>query len=488
MQLYSEPANQVAIVGGGITGLAAAYAFQERARAAGVEARYTLFESSPRLGGKILTEKQDGFVIEGGPDSVFQQKPWATELAQALGLEPEIIGSNPLQRQVFVVNRGRLTPMPDGVMMIVPTRFMPFIKSSLISWPGKIRMGLEFLIPPRSGEQDESVGSFIRRRLGREALEKIAQPLMSGIHVSDPETQSLLGTFPRFRALEKNYGGLIRGMLAQRRLATAQGKNGSKPGEGSWKNSAFVTFEEGMGRLVDALTASLSDGRTLTNAPVVDIQPIPDGGYELRTSGGEITLADAVILTTPAYVSARLVSRFAPRLAHALEAIRYVSTATLSLAYRKADLPRPLEGSGFIVPRREKRQISACTWSSAKFSHRAPEDSVLLRCFMGGPGHEEMVDLSDDRLVELACGELAGLMGLKAAPLLARVYRWVKGNPQYDVGHLERVSQMHENCGRIPGLFLAGAAFEGVGIPDCIHQGQQAAEKVLDYLTCKSFA
>ncbi len=488
MQLYSEPANQVAIVGGGITGLAAAYSFQERARSAGIEARYTLFESSPRLGGKILTEKQDGFVIEGGPDSVFQQKPWATELAQALGLEPELIGSNPQQRQVYVVNRGRLTPMPEGVMLIVPTRFMPFIRSSLISWPGKIRMGLEFFIPPRSGDQDESVGSFIKRRLGREALEKIAEPLMSGIHVSDPETQSLLGTFPRFRALEKNYGGLIRGMLAQRRAASVQGKNGGKPGEPSWRGSAFVTFTEGMGRLVEALSASLTDGRLLTGAPVTDIQPILDGGYELRTSGGESILADAVILATPAFVSARLVSRFAPKLAHALESIRYVSTATLSLAYRKSDLPQPLKGSGFIVPRGEKRLVSACTWSSAKFANRAPEDSILLRCFMGGPGREELVDYDDERLVGIARGELAALMGIQAAPLLARVYRWVKGNPQYDVGHLERVRQMHESCTRIPGLFLAGGALEGVGIPDCIHQGQQAAEKVLDYLTCKSFA
>ncbi len=488
MRLYSEPESQVAIIGGGITGLAAAYAFQERSHAEDMEARYSLFEASPRLGGKILTEKQDGFVIEGGPDSVFQQKPWAAELAQALGLEPELIGANPDHRQVYVVNRGRLTPLPDGVMLIVPTRFIPFIKSPLISWSGKIRMGLEFLIPPRHGDEDESIGSFVQRRLGREALEKIAEPLMSGIHVSDPETQSLLSTFPRFRALEKNYGGLIRGMLAQRRATGSHGKNGRDPGDPAWKRSAFITFTGGMSRLVEALAASLTGGALVTSNPVVDIQPIPDGGYELRMADGETTLADAVILTTPAYVSARLVSRFAPRLAHALESIRYVSTATVSLAYRKADLPRPLEGSGFIVPRGEKRSISACTWSSSKFSNRSPEDSILLRCFVGGPGHEELVEYDDSRLVSQARGELADLMGLKATPLLAKVYRWIKANPQYDVGHLERVSQMHASCAKIPGLFLAGSAFEGVGIPDCIHQGQQAAEKVLDYLTCKSFA
>jgi oxygen-dependent protoporphyrinogen oxidase len=409
-------------------------------------------------------------------------------LARSLGLEPELIGSNPEQRQVYIVNRGRLIPLPEGVMLIVPTRFMPFIKSPLISWPGKVRMGLEFFIPPRRGDEDESIGSFVQRRLGREALEKIAEPLMSGIHVSDPETQSLLGTFPRFRALEKNYGGLIRGMLAQRRAASSHGNNGRRPGAPAWKSSAFVSFTGGMSRLVEALTASLTDGDLLTGTPVVDIQPIPDGGYELRTGDGQTALADAVILTTPAFTSARLVSHFAPGLAHALDAIRYVSTATVSLAYHKSDLPRPLEGSGFIAPRREKRSISACTWSSSKFSNRSPEDSVLLRCFVGGPGHEELVEYDDARLVSLARRELADLMGLNAVPRLARVFRWVKANPQYDVGHLERVSQMHASCAKIPGLFLAGSAFEGVGIPDCIHQGQNAAEKVLDYLTCKSFA
>ena len=236
MKQYSEPPQlQVAIIGGGITGLAAAHTLQERARESGIEATYTLFESSDRLGGKILTDDQDGFVIEGGPDSFFQQKPWAGELAQALGLEPELVGSNQEQRRLYVVNRGRLTPMPDGVMLIVPTRFMPFIKSPLISWPGKIRMGLEFLIPPRRGDADESIGSFVQRRLGREALEKIAEPLMSGIHVSDPERQSLLGTFPRFRALEKNYGGLIRGMLAQRRASGSNGKTSPPSSAASWK-------------------------------------------------------------------------------------------------------------------------------------------------------------------------------------------------------------------------------------------------------------
>ncbi len=485
MNLYNELEPQVAIIGGGITGLAAAYALQERARATGARARYTLFESTDRLGGKILTERQDGFVIEGGPDSFLQQKPWAAGLAEELGLEPEMIGTNPEQRQIFVVNRGRLTPMPEGVMLIVPTRFMPFIKSPLISWPGKLRMGLDFIIPPRPGDEDESIGSFVKRRLGREALEKIAEPLMSGIHVSDPDTQSLLGTFPRFRALEKNYGGLIRGMLAQRHAASTSGKNGRPAGEPSWKSSAFLSFHGGMGRLVDALTGSLQDGRLLTGCGVVDIQPIPDGGYELHTSDGDSMLADAVVLATPAFVSAKLVSRFAPRLAHALEAIRYVSTATVSLAYPKSSLPRPLAGSGFIIPRREKRLISACTWSSAKFSSRAPGDSLLLRCFMGGPGHENLVELDDARLVAMARSDLADLMGLRAEPQLSRVFRWIKANPQYDVGHLARVEQMHASCAKIPGLFLAGSAFEGVGIPDCIHQGQQAAEKVLDLISCK---
>lgn len=480
-----NPEKHVAIIGGGIAGLAAAYTLQKEARAAGLSITFTLFESAPKLGGKILSEEAGDFLVEGGPDSFLQQKPWAAQLAQELGLEQDLIGTNPGQKKLFVVNRGRLTPMPDGVMLIIPTRFMPFITSSLISWPGKIRMGLDFFIPKRKDDADESLGDFIRRRLGREALDKIAEPLMSGIHVSDPEQQSLLATFPRFRTQEKEHGSLIRAMLAQRRAAArAPAKPSSSSNGSAWKSSFFVSLRGGVGQLVQALEKALSGGRILTGCKVVGLSLQPGGRYKLTAQDGSSLLADAVVLAAPAFGSASLVRPFAPALSTALDGIRYVSTATVSLAYRTADVgENPLHGIGFIIPHRENRRISACTMSSIKFAHRAPEGQVLLRCFVGGPGREEAVEQhTDAEIIAAARAELADLMGIQARPVLARVYRWIKGNAQYDVGHLERVKEMHQMCAAFPGLVLTGSAFDGIGIPDCVHQGQQAAEKVLAYL------
>ena len=476
--------RRVAIIGGGITGLAAAYTLQKNARESGQPVSFTLFESDARLGGKILTETNGEFIVEGGPDSFLLQKPWAAQLAQELGLENRLIGTNPnpAQRKLFVVHRGRLMPMPDGLMLIIPTRFMPFISSPLISWPGKLRMGLDLFIPRRTDDEDESVGAFIRRRLGREALEKIAEPMMSGIHVSDPELQSLLGTFPRFRNIEKQHGSLIRGMLAQKRAASQSSKTNSSLPEGSWKNSFFVTLRGGMSRLIEALVNALQDGEIRPGCAVTSIQPEPGGGFWIADQDGRQTFADALMLTTPASVSARLTASFASELSRGLASIRYVSTATVSLAYRRSDWNTSIQGVGFIAPRRENRRISACTMTSTKFGHRAPEDKVLVRCFVGGPGREEALDKSDAEIIADARAELSQLLGIQGTPVLARVYRWPAGNAQYDVGHLERVRQMHKQCADFPGLYLSGSAYEGIGIPDCIHQGQQTAAKALAFL------
>jgi oxygen-dependent protoporphyrinogen oxidase len=482
-------ARNVVIIGGGIAGLATAYTLQEQARAAGLAINAILLEGSDRLGGKISTDNSQGFVIEGGPDSFLAQKPWAAQLAQKLGLEPELIGTNPEHRKLYVVQHGRLTPMPDGVMLIIPTRFMPFITSTLISWPGKLRMGLDILIPGRKDDVDESVANFIRRRLGSEALEKIAEPLLSGIHVSDPEQQSLLGTFPRFRTLEKQHGSLIRGMLAQRRAAHSNSNgngNGSKPQpepqKGGWRSSIFVTLRGGMHELVRALASALTGIQVRTQCAAARVDCLPQGGYQVTTMDGEILPADAVVLATPAFISSQLIAGFAPELARGLAAIRYVSTATVSLAFRRSELSRFTDGVGFIVPRRENRRIAACTITSTKFAGSAPEDHVLLRCFVGGPGHEEQVERSDAEIIADVRAEVAALLGVVAQPVLARVFRWIKGNAQYDVGHLERVAQMQAACAQFPGLYLTGSAYEGIGVPDCVHQGQQTAEKVAGFL------
>jgi protoporphyrinogen/coproporphyrinogen III oxidase len=483
MNPYKEP-KKVAIIGGGISGLAAAYTLQEQARSQHQEVAFTLFESSSNLGGKIITEKADGFVIEGGPDSFIQQKPWAMQMAQQLGLEPSLMGTNREKHPLYVVNRGQMTPMPDGVLFIIPTRFMPFITSPLISWPGKIRMGMELFIPPYRGDKDESIGHFIRRRLGKEALEKIAAPLMSGIHVSDPEKQSLLSTFPRFRNLEKKYGSLIRGMLAQQRSARSSAKN--QPSiKNQLEGSPFLTFKEGMRSLITALENHIDESNVRTDCRVSKLRPLPHGGFEISTSDNETHLMDAVILATPAYVSAQLVSTFTPTLARELNSIRYVSTATVSLAFRLSDLRHPFNGIGFIIPQKEKHSISACTCSSIKFSDRAPENYALYRFFMGGPGHEADVELDDQEIVRAVRTELSKLMDIQAEPVLTRIYRWIKGNPQYDIGHQETVNQIQTISSAIPGLFLTGSAYEGVGVPDCIHQGQQAAEKTISFLMQK---
>ncbi len=467
----------IVIIGGGITGLSTAYYLQKEAANTGRRASYTLIEREGRLGGKIQTEHVDGFVIEGGPDSFLAQKPWATQLAREIGLGDRLIGTNDDQRKVFVLHKGRLVPLPDGVMLIVPTRFMPFALSPLISPLGKLRMAMDLFIPPKRDGEDETLADFIRRRLGAEALDKIAEPLMSGIHNAESERQSILATFPRFRAIEEKYGSLIRGMLAARRQRPGPPANGSRP------TSAFLTLRDGIGELVGALERALDGGTLLTGRSVEGIEYHPDASspYRILLSGGEVLSADAVVLTTPAYVAASLVEPLAPKLAAGLRAIRYVSTGTISLAYRREEFSHPLDGFGFVIPKSENRRINACTWTSTKFRHRAPDDHVLLRVFVGGSRHPEVVDLPDDALLDLVREELRDIMHVTARPVLTRIYRWHQANPQYDVGHLERVAQLEAQCP--PGMYLTGSAYRGVGIPDCVRQGQETATRVLAHVT-----
>src|SRR5512133_970900 len=394
--------QKVVIVGGGISGMAAAYSIQEHARETGKPVSFVLVEASHRLGGKIVTDRADGFTVEGGPDCFIRQKPWASDLCLKIGLGDELIGTNDAQRKVYVLNHGRLTPLPDGVMLIVPTRILPFVTSTLISWPGKIRMGMDLFIPPFRGEGDETVAGFVRRRLGREALEKIAEPLLSGIHVSDPEEQSLLATFPRFRNLEKKHGNLIGGMLEERKLAAKRKAAAAAAPPSKVPDTTFVSLRGGLNQMVERLEETLTDGRIVRGVKVSGLARQAHGGYVVELENGERILADAVVLAAPAYVSAGLIRPFAPQIARVLEAIPYVSTATVSLGYRKRDISKPFKGHGLLMPKTEKRQVSACTYTSFKFNHRAPEDHVLLRCFLGGPGHEEQVELSDAEMIALA--------------------------------------------------------------------------------------
>ena len=470
----------VAIIGGGITGLATAHYLQKYAPP---YVTYSVLEGDARWGGKIVTENIAGFTIEGGPDSFLTQKPAALNLCRELGLEDRLLGTNEAQRKVYVLLKGRLRPLPDGVMLVIPTRFTPFVTSSLISLPGKLRMALDLVIPRRRQDGDESLASFIRRRLGQEALDKIAEPLMAGIHVSDAERQSLAATFPRFMELERVHRSLIKGMLVQKRQM-ARRAGPSLP--------LFMTLRDGMGELVSALCAELRGDMRL-KSPVARLEladgngltgwPGRGGRYLVRLQDGQTVRADAIVLTVPAYIAAALVAPLHTMLAHRLRSIRYVSTATLSLGYRRSEVDHPLDGFGFVVPRRERTHLMACTWTSTKFLYRAPADRVLLRVFLGGPHREDTVALDDEHLLNLVREELRCIMGINAEPVLARLHRWQNANPQYDVGHLERVAEIEKLAEELPGLYLTGSAFRGVGIPDCIAQGENVAKAVLSMAT-----
>ena len=479
---------QVAIVGGGITGLSAAWYLQQAAEKNDQSFTYTLLEAGDRWGGKVKTDlvgefTEEPFVIEAGPDSFITQKPWAWQLVRQLGLADELLPTNDDRRQTFILNKGEPVTMPEGLMLIVPTAITPFLKSRLLSWPGKIRMGFDFFIPAKRDGQDESLGDFVRRRLGQEALDKLAEPLLSGIYNADVEEQSLLATFPRFRDLEEKHGSLIKGMLAAKRMrrqaaAKQSSENGrSRPGSRPTPPSFFISMRQGMASLTDELHSRLTGDCRLETA-VTNLIRLENGRFQLTLNNNEQLTAQSVILAIPAYAAATLLEGMVPNAANDLRAIRYVSTGTLSLAYRAEDVDHPLDGFGMVIPRHEARSINAITWTSTKFDHRAPAGHVLLRIFFGGSRSPHMPDQDDETILTLARTELADLMGIKAEPLFHRLYRWHDATPQYDVGHLELVSGIEA---ALPaGLFVTGSPYRGIGMPDCVRQAQETAEKAWD--------
>ncbi|HEY8240254.1 MAG TPA: protoporphyrinogen oxidase, partial [Kiritimatiellia bacterium] len=469
----------VIIIGGGITGLAAAYYLQKRSREAGLPVSWTLMESSTRLGGKIITDTRDNFIIEGGPDSFIVDKPWAVDLCHEVGLGEQLIPSNEIEKKVYVLRKGRCVEFPSGFQLSIPTRLGPFLTTPLITPAGKLRMAMDLLIPARKDATDESLADFIRRRFGHEALDRFAGPLLAGIFVSDPEKLSILSTFPRFVAMEKEFGSLIRAARNVRRLPPPEKVN--RPAG----RAMFNSLKGGMQSLVTAITKRL-EGDVRVNCSVTAIDR-REGHLRVQVAGAAAAFfnADAVILTTPAYHAARMVEGAVPKLAFRLQSIRYVSTATVSLAFLKEDLPESLmlDGFGVMIPPSERRRLIACTWASTKFKHRAPPDCLLLRAFIGGYRDEELAERPDDELLRMVAEELEEMFGIKAAPVLHRVYRWTKGNPQYDVGHLDRVAEMEKLAAELPGLYLAGSAYRGIGMPDCIHQAGDTVDKVLNALT-----
>lgn len=466
----------ILIIGGGIAGLSAAwYAIKSLP-----QARITLLESSRRWGGKIVTERipLDGgqFIVEGGPDTFLATKPWAVNLCRELGLEKRLHGTNPQQRNTYVLKSGRLYPLPDGLAMMIPSDVPSILRSRLISWPGKLRMGLDFFLPPQNGHDDESLGHFISRRLGREAYEALIEPLMSGIYAGDGDRLSLQATFPYLRDLEQRYGSLVRGALAMRR------KMPQTPGS----RSAFLTPTTGLSEIVESLVEHLS-ASGVTMHLGVEVTRVDRQGeeYFIETRNGDLWRADALILATPAFVSGQLVSHMDPPLGAALLSIPYASTATVSMAYPETALPRPLDGYGYVIPRREGRRALACTWTSTKFPHRAPAGYALLRVFIGRAGEGELPS-SEDALLEIAREEVRLTLGITAPPLFSRVFRWEKAMPQYNLGHPQVIAHIQTRLEAHPGLALAGNAYHGIGLPDCIHSGEMAVQRIIQTLPQRS--
>ncbi|MDI3340967.1 MAG: protoporphyrinogen oxidase [Sphaerobacter sp.] len=466
-------AGRVAIVGGGIAGLAAAY----RLRQADAGLELTLIEAASRLGGKILTERQDGLVIEAGPDSFLASKPAAAALCEVLGLGDRLVGTTRESGGTYILRAGRLEPLPEGITLLVPTKVRPLLRSRLLTLRGKLRLLTEVFRAPRQDEGDESVASFVRRRFGREAYERLAQPLLSGIYAGDAEQLSLLATFPRLRESELRYGSLIRGMLAQRRAAPPPPVASRTP------TSGFLSLRGGLGELIDALVASLDGINWRLGTPAAAVERVDGGGYLIHLADGTAVAADAVLLATPAWATAELVADLDAELADLLRSIPYVSTATISLAYRRSDVAQIGAGRGFVIPHIENRELTAVTWASSKFPDRAPDDLVLLRGFVGRAGREQAVDLPDDQLRALVTGELRDILGLRAEPVLVRIYRWPRALPQYVLGHLDRLAAIDRRLELHHGLLLLGAAYRGVGIPDCIVAGERAAARALAYLS-----
>jgi len=461
--------GRIAVVGGGISGLAAAHRVVELCPGA----RVVLLERRSRLGGVLETVHENGFQVEQSADNFITTFPWGLELCRRLGLSDELVQTNPAHRRTFVVRSGRLCKLPDGFMMMAPARMWPLAVTPILSPLGKLRAGLEYFIPPRKDDADESMAAFVRRRLGREVFERLVEPLVSAVYAADMEKLSVLATLPRFRGMEREHGSLIRAM---RRQAAVRRKSHRESGA---RYSLFVTLRQGLSSLIEALAARLPEGAVRLRTPVERIERRADG-WRLSLGEGTVEEFDGVILATPAHVAARLLEPIDAELGRQLGSIQHEGTAILSVAYGRHQIAHPLDGMGFVAPAVEKSPILAASFSSQKYTHRAPEGMELLRVFVGGARRPEMAEMDAAELKRQVLGELAELLGIRGRPSYSRVAHWPGTMPQYHVGHNELVAAIEARTAKLTNLELAGNAYRGVGIPHCIHSGEQAAERLLE--------
>jgi protoporphyrinogen/coproporphyrinogen III oxidase len=458
--------KRIAIVGGGISGLAAAFAIEERRRA-GESLEFVVYESSPRFGGVLATEQVDGCLVEAGPDSFLTEKPWAADLCRRLGIEDQLIGSNDRDRRTYILVKGKLVPLPDGLMFMVPTRLAPAMLSTLFSPATKFRMVREWRFAPRGSRGDESVAALVERHYGAEMVDRLADPLLSGVYGGEASQLSVRAVLPRFVEMESKYGSLGRGMLAAR-------KN-MKPAQSG--QPIFTSLKGGMQQLAEALVAALPADALRAKTPVEAIQR-QDRGWVV-SAGYASDQFDAVIVAAPARAAASVLEMASVDLVSELKGIPYTSSMTVALGFDqsvRANLPA---GFGFLVPRSESKRMLAATFVHNKFPLRAPEDRALIRCFLGGSRDGDVLQLADDEVLGLVREELRQILGLGAEPLFTRIYRWRAAMAQYAVGHLERLQRIENLLKQLPGLALAGNAYRGIGVPDCVRSGEAAAQQVL---------
>jgi oxygen-dependent protoporphyrinogen oxidase len=471
MSPEANRSRRVAVIGGGITGLAAAHRLVEL----GVSADITLLEATGRLGGVLETVRREGFCVERSADNFITAMPWGLDLCRRIGFLDRLVETDQTRRRAFVVHQGRLEEIPEGFLIMAPSRIAPVLKTPVLSIRGKLRLLCEPLVRARHDAADESLASFATRRLGRETYERLVQPLVSGIYTADPEKLSIEATLPRFRQMERQHGSLIRAAMR----ASAD-DSGDQPDSGA-RYSLFVAPREGMSDLVDAIAARLANVSIRKNAPILRMAKSTEGNWQLWVGGAmPMTLqADAVIVATPAYQAAGLVRDVDKPLADLLERIGHASCAVVSLGFRREQIGHPLDGFGFVTPLIERRQVLSASFASVKYPGRAPNGCELFRVFIGGACQAELVDLADSQLRRIAQSELAQLLMIKGEPVFDQVSRWPNTMPQYHVGHCQLVQTVQQRTAALPGLYLAGNAFQGVGIPHCIHSGETAAEQVV---------
>lgn len=453
------------IIGGGITGLAAAYELS----LAGAGGETVLVEQQPVLGGVIQTETIEGCVLEGGPDSFLSAKPEGEALARELGLGGDLIGSLDHQRATYVVRRGRLVPLPDGLLMMVPTRLLPIATTPLLGWSTKLKMGLEIFRRPHAPLPDRSVASFIEDHYGREAVDYLAEPLLAGVYGGSAARLSAESVLARFVELERRYGSLTRGVLAVRRATRARN---------STPEPLFRTLKNGLAQLTAALERRIRPHCRILHARAVQAEP-QNGRWQVRLESGELLEASHLILACPAWAAGALLRTADEALARQLEAIPYTSSVTLALGYHRHDCGLLPPGFGFLVPACERKTLVACTFVGAKFPYRVPDSHIVLRCFLGGSGGEAVLEQNDEELIRLVRAELHQLLGWDAPPRFTLIRRWRRAMAQYEVGHSRRIAAIGELAARHPGLHLAGNAYSGIGVPDCIRTGRAAARAVL---------